>query len=414
VVAIDIAPEKLGAYRVRGKLGEGGMATVYVGSGPDGSLRALKVIKSGYAQNREFCTMFLDEGKISSQLHHDNIVRIWSLGSEGGRLFMVMDLVRGHSLHALSWAARDRSVPFAPEIAAYIGVCMTAALEHAHDATDEQGRPLEIVHRDVNPSNVIISYDGDVKMIDFGLARAVNKSSQTAAGVLKGKIGYLSPEQVGGKPLDRRSDVFSLGITLWEISLGRRLFKGATKVESVQMIHRAEVPDPRTFEPNYPPALWHIVKRCLMKSRNDRYQSAGDVGRALREYLADARPGVDMKTELASLMRAVFSQERAKQDAWLEQAAREKGAPPLTTLRPPALTGGSFESLPPVPMSSRPGPPSSRPIPPPAKVPSFTPAPVNKAAPRTLSRTFWVFTFVALLMASAAAAILLAVRWLMR
>ena len=263
VVSIDVAPDKLGAYRVRGKLGEGGMATVYVGNGPDGSLRALKVIKTAYAENQEFCTMFLDEGKITSRLNHEGIVKIWSLGKEGNRLFMVMDLVRGHSLHSLVWAAKERGIPIGPELAAYIGSCMASALHHAHEAKDETGEPLQIIHRDVNASNVLVSYDGDVKMIDFGLAKAVNRSSQTAAGIVKGKVGYLSPEQVSGLPLDRRSDVFTLGITLWEVALERRLFKAETKLETLRLIHQAHVLDPRAVSPDFPPLLANVIMRCL-------------------------------------------------------------------------------------------------------------------------------------------------------
>ncbi len=423
MVSIDVAPEKLGAYRVRGKLGEGGMATVYVGNGPDGSLRALKVIKTAYAENQEFCTMFLDEGKIASRLSHDNIVKIWSLGKEGNRLFMVMDLMRGHSLHALSWAAKERGVAIGPHVAAYVGSCMASALHHAHEAKDESGQPLQIIHRDVNPSNVLVSYDGDVKMIDFGLAKAVNRSSQTAAGILKGKIGYLSPEQVSGKPLDHRSDVFTLGITLWEVSLDRRLFKAETKVESLRLIHQAEVLDPRALEPEFPPLLANVIMRCLERDRDDRYPTAKETGWALREYLRIERPGVDMKAELAALMMRVFGDERAEQDAWLEKVATSRSTAPLNTLRPPVMTRGSFESLPPLagtseppPISSLRGAPSSQSSQAPLSNPPSSIEPALPIVPRATasspSRAVWMVLFVIALAGTVAALVMLVFRWL--
>jgi len=420
VVSIDVAPEKLGAYRVRGKLGEGGMATVYVGNGPDGSLRALKVIKVEYAENAEFSAMFLDEGKISSRLSHDNIVKIWTLGREGNRLFMVMDLLRGHSLHALTWAAKERGIAIGPHLAAYIGGCMASALHHAHEATDEAGQPLQIIHRDVNPSNVLVSYDGDVKMIDFGLAKAVNRSSQTAAGILKGKIGYLSPEQVSGKPLDRRSDLFTLGITLWEVALDRRLFKAETKVETLRLIHSAEVLDPRALEPEFPPLFANVIMRLLEKERDDRYPTAKEAGWALREFLRIERPNVDMKAELAALMARVFGDERAQQDAWLEKVANSRSTGPMNTLRPPVMTRGSFESLPPLPGTSDPPPLSSlRSMQPSGSLPSTRPSQfsspqANAAAPEQPRRGLWLLIFVVVLLASAVAAFTLVAQWLQR
>lgn len=347
MVAIDVRPEKLGQYRVRGKIGEGGMASVYVGAAPDGSQVALKVIKAEYAQNKEFLTMFMDEGKLASRLSHPNILRILELGAEDGRLYMAMELLRGQSLYALWDATRKRGIKVPPEVIAYIGAEVAAALHHAHDATDEAGKPLQIVHRDVNPSNVLLAYTGEIKVIDFGLAKAVNRASQTAAGIVKGKIAYLSPEQVSGKPLDRRADLFSLGTTLWEISLNRRLFKGETKVETIHKIHRADVPDPLTVDPTYPVLLWSVLRRCLMRLPAERFATARDCEVAFRELLATAYPGKDMKAEVSAFMLRAFGEEKVKQDAWLDDAAHAS-AKPLPTLRPPPSSQppAAFESLP--------------------------------------------------------------------
>jgi serine/threonine protein kinase len=348
VVAIDARPEKLGTYRIRGKIGEGGMATVYVGKTEAGQAVALKVIKAEYAQNKEFLTMFLDEGKLASRLTHPNILRILELGADAGRLFMAMELLRGQSLYALWDATKRRNIRIPGDVLAYLGAEICAALHHAHDATDEDGKPLQIVHRDVNPSNVLVSYDGDVKVIDFGLAKAVNRASQTAAGIVKGKIAYLSPEQVSGKPLDRRADLFSLGTTLWEISLGRRLFKGETKVDTIHKIHRAEVPDPLTIDPTYPVLLWSVLRRCLMRLPAERFATAHECEVAFRDYITTESPGKDMKAALSALMGSAFADEQKKQEAWLDDAAHGTSAKPLLTLRPPSTLQAppAFESLP--------------------------------------------------------------------
>ncbi len=319
------------------------MATVYVGVSEDGAQVALKVIKSEYAHNKEFLTMFLDEGKLASRLFHPNILRILQLGAEDGRLYMAMELLRGQSLYALWDATRKQGIAIAPDVIAYLGAEVCAALHHAHDATDEAGKPLQIVHRDVNPSNVLVSYAGEVKVIDFGLAKAVNRASHTAAGIVKGKIAYLTPEQVSGKPLDRRADLFSLGTTLWEVSLNRRLFKGETKIETIHKIHKAEVPDPLTFDPGYPVLLWSVLRRCLMRLPAERFETAQQCEVAFREFIASAAPKKDMKAEVAALMLRAFGEDKAKQEAWLETAA-DASAKPLPTLRPTTPVQTSSDS----------------------------------------------------------------------
>ena len=366
------------------------MATVYVGVAEDDTQVAVKVIKAEYAQNKEFLTMFMDEGRLASRLFHPNIVRVLQLGEEDGRLYMAMELLRGQSLHALWDATRKHEIPVTPEVIAYLGAEVAAALHHAHDATDESGKPLQIVHRDVNPSNVLVSYSGEVKVIDFGLAKAVNRSSQTAAGIVKGKIAYLSPEQVSGKPLDRRADLFSLGTTLWEVSLNRRLFKGETKLETIHKIHKAEVPDPLTIAPGYPVLLWSVLRRCLMRLPAERFETAHECEVAFREVLAALAPDRDMKAEVAALMVRAFGEDKAKQEAWLEDASRAT-AQPLPTLRPMAPaqpasdSSGSGLSLKSGDLTIE-TPESSSPNAPPRSVLSSPPPPLPAAA-RSSSRS---------------------------
>jgi serine/threonine-protein kinase len=343
----DVRPKQLGAWRTRGKIGEGGMATVYVGRNDAGDLCALKVIKADFVQNRDFVSMFLDEAKIATRLQHPNIVRVSELGSEDDRMFMVMELLRGQSLHAVWAQARKRKTRVPPDVAAYIGASMAAGLHHAHEAKDEEGRALQIVHRDVNPSNVIITYDGDVKVIDFGLAKAVNRVSQTAAGIVKGKISYLSPEQVTGKPVDRRADVFSLGTTIWEISLDRRLFKAETKVDTVHKIHHADVPDPLSIDPEYPVLLWSVLLKCLKRDPKDRHQTADEAAAAFREFLESRSSTMSsMKTKLAGLMTTLFEDEREKQEQWLLRATASDAKANLPPMRPKSAVLAAFESLP--------------------------------------------------------------------
>src|SRR5262245_10374770 len=222
-------PERLGRYEIRAKIGEGGMAIVYLGHLAEGAERvaAVKVIKDEYSLNTDFVTMFMDEAKIVSRLDHPNIVKVYELGHEGNRLFIAMELLFGQSLWAVWNACRTRGIRLRYDLVAWIGARVAEGLHHAHELRSVDGTASNLVHRDMNASNIFVTYDGHVKIIDFGLAKAIGRVSKTAAGVVKGKLAYMSPEQAVGRQLDRRSDVFALGATLWEVSVDRRLFKGA-------------------------------------------------------------------------------------------------------------------------------------------------------------------------------------------
>ena len=195
------------------------MATVYLGrlAGPPGHehqferVVALKVIKEEFCRHPEFVTMFLDEAKIISRLSHPNCVQVIELGNEGDRLFIAMELLVGQSLWEVWDVCRTRNVRLRYDLAAWIGARVAEGLHHAHEVKDAQGQPQMLVHRDVNASNIILTYDGHVKVIDFGLAKAKGRAYKTAGGVVKGKLAYLSPEQVAGHPVDRRADAFALG-----------------------------------------------------------------------------------------------------------------------------------------------------------------------------------------------------------
>jgi serine/threonine-protein kinase len=331
-------PTRLGRYEVRAKIADGGMATVYLGkTAGETAVRdavALKVIKDEYSLNRDFVNMFLDEAKIVSRLRHPNVVSLLELGTEGNRLFIAMELLLGQSLWSVWEACRERRVRLRYDLASWIGARVAEGLHHAHELKDANGAPQHVVHRDVNASNIFVTYDGRVKVIDFGLAKAANRISRTAAGIVKGKLAYMSPEQTVGKPLDRRTDIFALGTTLWEITADRRLFKGKDDVETLTAVHNADVPDPTRLVAGYPEKLWAVLRRALERDREKRYSTALELSVALDACAASEGRKITATT-LADVMRSLFDYERKRQLAWLAEASVVDRVAPLNSLVPP-------------------------------------------------------------------------------
>jgi serine/threonine-protein kinase len=293
------------------------MAVLHVARRDDGEIVALKMIRDELSRNDEFLTMFLDEAKIVGLLRHPNIVRYHELCNVGGRAFIAMELLFGQSLWSVWDACRQRGVRLRYDMIAWIGARVCDALHYAHELRGgegpESGHALGIVHRDVNATNVFVTYDGVVKVIDFGLAKAANRASKTAAGVIKGKVAYMSPEQAVGAPVDRRTDVFALGITLWELACDRRLFKQADDVDTLKRVHAAEVPDPTLLVDGFPSTLWAILRRALARDPEDRYSTAAEMARALDAFVGGA---VDSKV-VAEVMQELFVEERARQAQWI-------------------------------------------------------------------------------------------------
>ncbi len=300
---------------------------------------ALKVIKEEFCKHPEFVTMFLDEAKIISRLSHPNLVQVVELGSEGDRLFIAMELLMGQSLWEVWNACRARGVRLRYDLTAWIGARVAEGLHHAHEMRDKDGQPQMLVHRDVNQSNIFLTYDGHVKVIDFGLAKARGRAYETAGGVVKGKIAYLAPEQVaGGAPIDRRADVFALGTTLWELTTDRRLFRAKDDAETLQRIYSAEVPDPTTLVHGFPPALWTILRRALARSAAGRYPTALDFARAL-DFFASSEGRVVDPRSLSDVMRELFSTEFERDQEWLAEASAADRPAPRSTMHPaPLLT----------------------------------------------------------------------------
>ena len=220
-------------------------------------------------------------------------VQVYEIGEGADRPFIAMELLVGQSLLSL-WEvhrARGRRLPY--DLIAWIGARVAEALDHAHGVRDPVTGALEnVVHRDVNASNVLVTFDGRVKVIDFGLAKRRSQNVLTAKGTLKGKVGYLSPEQIDGRPPDRRADIFALATTLWELSTDRRLFLGDNDVDTVVRVSKCNVPDPHEFQPDYPDALWTVVRRGLVRDVDARYPTAGEMARDLYAVAASMERNV--------------------------------------------------------------------------------------------------------------------------
>ncbi|WP_157069088.1 serine/threonine-protein kinase [Sandaracinus amylolyticus] len=265
-------------YVLLERIGVGGMAEVFRASvrGAEGFERpiAIKRILPELSQDADFVRMFVDEAKIAVQLQHPNIVQIFDLGREGGEYFIAMELVHGKDLRAIQVRARQAGAKLPLAVSLHIVMKVCEALHHAHCAVSHHGRPLCVVHRDVTPQNVLLSYDGEVKVTDFGLAKAVGRATETRAGVVKGKLAYMAPESFTGLGVDHRSDVFGAGILLWEMLSGRRLFVGANDMETVEKARLAIVPSLRMIDPSIPPEVERIVRTALARDREHRYPTA--------------------------------------------------------------------------------------------------------------------------------------------
>jgi serine/threonine protein kinase len=303
-------PIPFGKYTLFERIGRGGMADVFKAriQGPAGFERTfvVKRILPHLSDDPAFTKMFIDEAKIAAKLSHPNIVQVFELGSVDDEYFMSMEYVRGHDLAETMRTLWARVGPPRPELVAYVGREMCRALAYAHEFTSEDGQVLGMIHRDISPSNVMLSYDGAVKILDFGIAKALGGDAaeeNTKSGTLKGKFAYMAPEQTVSNEIDRRIDIFATGIVLHEILTGRRLFKGENDMQTIERVRRCEVAPPSLFNPLCPPELDHIVLQALAKNRDDRYQSASEMADALDDLVYGSR---FQATHLAQTMRGLF------------------------------------------------------------------------------------------------------------
>ncbi len=287
--------ETYGSYQLVEKLAVGGMAQLYLAKKvkPKGQERTvvLKRILPHLAEDTAFVTMFLDEARIAARLHHPNVVEILDLGAEGDSYFIAMEYIHGEDLRRISKKGIELSRRMPPPLVCRVVAQASRGLDYAHRRTDAQGKPLRIVHRDVSPQNILVSFDGQVKVVDFGIAKAADKATVTASGVIKGKHAYMSPEQALGRDIDHRTDVFALGIVLYETLTATRLFRRATDLQTLKAVSECRVDPPSRVFPGVPAQLDAIIMKALAKDLNERYQRADELADALEGWLGDRPDG---------------------------------------------------------------------------------------------------------------------------
>jgi serine/threonine protein kinase len=315
-----IQPVPFGSYALLERLAMGGMAEVFLAR-PDGQDRlvAVKRILPNIAADDEFVAMFIDEAKIAGQLQHANIAAIIDIGRINGSYFIAMEYVSGHDLRALWDRTRDAAKESDDPVRGLpLGICchvvkkLAEGLDFAHRRRDAKGRPLGIIHRDVSPQNILISYEGDVKIIDFGVAKAANRLAKTQTGILKGKFAYMAPEQARGEPVDHRSDIFAIGVVLYELLTGERAFRGDTDFALLERVRRVDVQPPKQLRPDLPKELERIVLKALGREAGDRYPWASALAADLDRFMSD-QGIMSSREELAAYVRRTFREEHAEE-----------------------------------------------------------------------------------------------------
>jgi serine/threonine protein kinase len=301
--------DRFGPYQLLDRVAIGGMAEVFKAkrTGVEGfeKIVALKRILPHLSDNKEFLDMFVDEAKMVAGLAHPSIVQIYDLGRIEKSYYIAMEYVHGHDLRTIMRRAREKGLRMPLDLSLRVVSQVCAALEYAHRKKDERGRPMEIVHRDVSPQNILISFEGEVKLVDFGIAKAATKASNTDRGALRGKLLYMSPEQAWGRAIDRRSDVFSLGIVLYEMVTETKPFIGAgTEMTILELVRQCVITPAREINPRVPEALDRVIMKALAREPGERYQDAGQMQRGLERFLRE-RPPVTAR-DLARFLELIF------------------------------------------------------------------------------------------------------------
>lgn len=314
----------LGRYRVVDEIGVGGMASVHLArmDGPGGFQKwvAIKRIHPHLVEDDQFVDMFLDEARIAAGINHANVAQVFDLGKDDNTYWIAMEYLHGEPLREVMRRAEDRRAMIQPELAARICSDAAEGLHAAHELRGKNGQLLGLVHRDVTPHNLFITYDGYTKVVDFGIAKVADRLSSTRAGTLKGKLAYMSPEQVRGAEVDRTTDVFALGVVLWELTTGHRLFRMDTDLDTLEKVQACVVPPPSTMVADYPMELESVVMKALAKRKQERYATAREFSRALQSFLMRRGSFVGPE-EVAQFVRDVFADRIKKREAHLAWAA---------------------------------------------------------------------------------------------
>ena len=344
-------PTRYGKYLLLEKLATGGMAQLYrakhLGAQGFEKIIAIKQILPHLTAEKELVDAFIDEAKLAALLNHQNIVQIYDFGKIEDSYFISMEYLFGKDLRAIAGKARDRGMPLGLQNALYIASRICAGLDYAHKLKDFHEKPLNIIHRDISPQNIFITYEGEVKILDFGIAKAASQSTITQMGMIKGKVAYMSPEQAAGNPIDHRSDIFSAGILLYEMLSGKKMFQGDT-MQILAKVRRAEFDPPEAAIPAMPITLYRVLHQALAKDPSDRYQTCGEMLADLEECMV----GLEIQASgraLGAYMKELFAKEIADE--------REAMRPP----EPPASVREPERVEPPPPPPSEPTPPSTAP-----------------------------------------------------
>ena len=322
-------PKQFGKYQLLDRIAVGGMAELFRAklTGAQGfeKLIAIKMILPNLSTEENLVTAFIDEAKLAALLHNENIIQIYDFGSMDDQYFIAMEYLFGKDLRTIIRTAREKDLALGMENILYIMSRICAGLDYSHNLKDLQGRPLNIIHRDINPQNILMTYEGQIKIIDFGIAKAASHNNQTRENLIKGKLAYMSPEQANGQQIDHRSDIFSTGIILYELLAARRMFTGET-MHVLSLVREAQYDPPEEVIPDLPTKLNSILRRALEKDPDDRYQNAGEMLADIEEFMFELslRPN---NRSFAGYMKELFEEEYAEEELalWAKTQIYEAG-----------------------------------------------------------------------------------------
>ena len=322
-------PKQFGKYQLLDRIAVGGMAELFRAklTGAQGfeKLIAIKMILPNLSAEENLVTSFIDEAKLAALLHNENIIQIYDFGSMDDQYFIAMEYLFGKDLRAIIRTAREKDLALGMENILYIMSRICAGLDYSHNLKDLQGKPLNIIHRDINPQNILMTYEGQIKIIDFGIAKAASHNNQTRENLIKGKLAYMSPEQANGQQIDHRSDIFSTGIILYELLAARRMFTGET-MHVLSLVREAQYDPPEEVIPDLPTKLNSILRRALEKDPDDRYQNAGEMLADIEEFMFELslRPN---NRSFAGYMKELFEEEYAEEELalWAKTQIYEAG-----------------------------------------------------------------------------------------
>ena len=325
----EFQPVRFGKYLLLENLATGGMAQLYkakiIGIQGFEKLIAIKMILPHLAKEKELVSSFIDEAKLAALLNHQNVVQIYDFGSMEDSYFISMEYLFGNDLRSIWNKSKEKNLPLSLEYALYIISRVCSGLAYAHELKDFQGKSLNIIHRDISPQNIFVTHHGDVKILDFGIAKAASQSTVTQYGMIKGKVAYMSPEQASGKPIDQRSDIFSTGIILYELVTNSKMFTGDNTIQILTKVRDAEYVSPQSIASGLHAKVYRILNRALAKEPEQRYQSCREMLVDLEECIVELalRPS---SSGLAQYMKALFENEMAADDQVIREMSGSREA----------------------------------------------------------------------------------------